>query len=456
MSYNLEQFKDGLKELQIELNEKQISQFLKYYELLVETNKVMNLTAITEFDEVVEKHFLDSLSLCRVYDLKIDAKILDLGTGAGFPGIPLKIAFPNLELVLADSLNKRIKFLNQVIDELELKDITAVHARAEELGRNKDYREQFDVCVSRAVANLSSLSEYCIPFVKVGGKFISYKSGSIEEEVAEAKKAVFVLGGKVTDVYKFDLYEQKRSFVVIDKEKHNFIKEVILPGQPHVGGLAYDPEHKILWYSSNINGIAQAVSIKMDTIEAYDYDDSHLPVDTFQTVSLYGIVRDSFMTFYEGCLYVGCFEKYNESVIARYGVDADGNLINTMDEELGMDFEMAVPLDYSTISEQVQGIAFYNDKLLISHSFGILPSRLVFYEQSDKRLYVNENSARTYRFPERLEQIVVEGDNLYVMFESCAYAYRASSVNIVDRVLKLNLSKMETYDEEESLFFLSE
>ena len=220
MTYNLEKFLKGLEELQIELSDNQIKQFIRYYEMLVEKNKVMNLTAITEFDEVVEKHFLDSLSLCRVYDLKDNVKILDLGTGAGFPGIPLKIAFPDLELVLADSLNKRIKFLNQVIDELELKNITAVHARAEELGKNKDYREQFDVCVSRAVANLSSLSEYCIPFVKVGGKFISYKSGSIEEEVVEAKKAVFVLGGKVTDVYKFDLYEQKRSFVVINKEKH--------------------------------------------------------------------------------------------------------------------------------------------------------------------------------------------------------------------------------------------
>ena len=233
---------------------------------------------------------------------------------------------------------------------------------------------------------------------------------------------------------------------VIDKETHCFVKEVILPGQPHVGGLAYDSRHRILWYSSNINGIAQAVSIKMDTIEAYDYDDGHRPVETYQTCSLYGIVRDSFMTFYEDCLYVGCFEKYNESVIARYGVDSDGNLINKLDEDLGMDFEMAVPLDYSTISEQAQGMAFYNDKLLISHSFGILPSRLVFYEQSDKRLYVNENSARTYRFPERMEQIVVDGDDLYVMFESCAYAYRAASVNIVDRVLKLSLPKMEEFE----------
>ena len=240
---------------------------------------------------------------------------------------------------------------------------------------------------------------------------------------------------------------------MINKETHRFIKEIVLPGQPHVGGLAYDSEHQVLWYSSNTQELAQAVSLTMDTIEAYDYDESRHPIDVNQISSLYGIVRDSFMTFYEGCLYVGCFTKYTESAIARYPVDNQGKLIRTSDESLGMNFDMAVPLDYSTISEQAQGMTFYNDKLLLSHSYGILPSRVVFYEKSDKRLYVDENSAISYRFPERIEQIFVDGDDLYVLFESAAYAYSAASMNIVDRVLKLSIPKMEEYQKSTGEYF---
>lgn len=238
MDYNLEVFREGLKNLNITYTDKQIEQFLHYYEFLVEKNKVMNLTAITEFDEVMKKHFLDSLSLCRIFDLSGEMSVLDLGTGAGFPGIPLKIIFPQIRLVLLDSLNKRIVFLRELVERLGLQNVEAVHARAEDLAQNKKYRENFDLCVSRAVANLSSLSEYCIPFVRLNGSFISYKSGEIEEEAEQAKKAIFLLGGAVTDIYKFDLYGQKRSFVVIKKQKKTpggYPRKAGLPAKQPIG-----------------------------------------------------------------------------------------------------------------------------------------------------------------------------------------------------------------------------
>jgi len=214
-----DKFLEEVNKISIELSENQLEQFRIYYEMLVEKNKVMNLTGITEWDEVLEKHFLDSISLIRAIDLNQELTVMDMGTGAGFPGIPLKIAFPNLKVTLADSLNKRVLFLQEVIDALKLEGIEAIHGRAEDLARDKKYREQYDLSVSRAVANLSTLSEYCLPFVKIGGQFISYKSGEIENEVAESKSAVFLLGGKVKDIVKFELGESGRSFIVIDKVK---------------------------------------------------------------------------------------------------------------------------------------------------------------------------------------------------------------------------------------------
>ena len=244
MGYDLTLFEKGLEELSISLSQEQKRQFVTYYEYLIEKNKVMNLTAITEYEEVIVKHFLDSLSIVKAGCFEQNAlngkSVIDIGTGAGFPGIPLKIAFPQLKITLLDSLNKRVNFLNEVIEILGLSKVEAVHGRAEDYAKQKEYRECFDFCVSRAVANLSTLSEYCIPFVKEGGCFISYKSGKIDEELSQAGNAVKILGGKVLDVVKFPLMgtDMDRSFVIIKKTRPTAKKYPRKAGRPSKEPLA--------------------------------------------------------------------------------------------------------------------------------------------------------------------------------------------------------------------------
>lgn len=220
MDYQILEQKLG--ELGIKQDQNQLERFHKFYQLLIEWNKVMNLTGITEYEDVVEKHFVDSLSIIKAIDLSGIHTVIDVGTGAGFPGIPLKIAFPHLRVVLLDSLNKRIKFLDEVISQLGLTEICTIHGRAEEYARKEEYREQFDLCVSRAVSNLSTLSEYCLPYIQVGGIFVPYKSGEIDDEVEQSKKAVRILGGNIKEVMKFELpgTDIHRSFVLIHKEQH--------------------------------------------------------------------------------------------------------------------------------------------------------------------------------------------------------------------------------------------
>lgn len=219
-------------QLQIKLNEKQKEQFYNYMKLLIEWNEKINLTAIVEPKEIVLKHFVDSLTISKY--IKENSYIADVGTGAGFPGIPLKILRADIKVVLVDSLNKRIKFLDEVINKLELSNIKTIHSRAEEFGQNKEYREKFDIVTSRAVANLATLSEYLLPLAKIEGKCLCMKGPDIEEEIKNGENAIEILGGTIENIYQFNLPQSdiKRTIIEIEKIKNTKPKYPRKAGTP--------------------------------------------------------------------------------------------------------------------------------------------------------------------------------------------------------------------------------
>lgn len=223
---------NNLKELNIELTDFQLKQFYEYMNILIKWNKVMNLTRITEPKEIIIKHFIDSLTILD--NINENSSVIDVGTGAGFPGIPIKIAFPDTKIILLDSLNKRIKFLNEVIEKLQLKDINTIHGRAEDYGKEKNHREKYDIAVARAVAPLNVLLEYLMPFIKIGGKCICMKGLNNEEEILESKNAIKILGGesiKIKDFY-IPNTDIKRRIILVDKIKQTNIKYPRKAGTP--------------------------------------------------------------------------------------------------------------------------------------------------------------------------------------------------------------------------------
>ena len=229
-------FNEGLLEkastMGVRFSVEQMDKFYKYMNLLIEWNEKMNLTAIIEPNEIILKHFIDSITILK--DIKDGSIVVDVGTGAGFPGIPLSIMNPTLKITLVDSLNKRLIFLQEVINELDLKNVELVHARAEEFGRNKKYREKFDIATSRAVANLATLSEYLLPLVKINGQAISMKAGNASQEIEDAKKAIKTLGGNINNIEEFKLPQSDigRTIIIIDKISGTPGKYPRKPGTP--------------------------------------------------------------------------------------------------------------------------------------------------------------------------------------------------------------------------------
>lgn len=232
--HNTDQFLKDMSCLGISLCDEQVEKFLIYYEMLIEWNEKINLTAIKNYEDVMKKHFVDSLSLVKVCDLTGSLSLIDVGTGAGFPGLALKIAFPDMKVTLLDSLGKRIHFLDEVILKLGIQGVNTVHGRAEDYAKQGKFRESFNLCVSRAVANLSTLAEYCLPFVKVDGLFISYKSEKVSEELENAGHAISILGGKVESQVEITLPDSDiyRNLVMIRKTQNTSLKYPRKAGLP--------------------------------------------------------------------------------------------------------------------------------------------------------------------------------------------------------------------------------